>query len=186
MTETNRNLLTAHVLACGEHVRLQYAAKTARKEGYVQISELCLEVAARKKVHAKRFLKLAEPEDFTPSVNMPAPVLGDTAANLRSLAAVAGRMLLEVYPAFAHTARDEGLAKAAGQFASLTKAEEQHQRMFLELAELVEAGTFFSRPEPVGWVCLHCGFSHQSRQAPEICPACEHPWAHFALRVALW
>jgi rubrerythrin len=33
----------------------------------------------------------------------------------------------------------------------------------------------------VVWRCRNCGFLHKGKEAPEQCPACVHPQAHFEL-----
>ena len=39
----------------------------------------------------------------------------------------------------------------------------------------------FKRGDAVGWRCRNCGYVHEGTDAPEMCPACAHPQAHFEL-----
>ena len=47
----------------------------------------------------------------------------------------------------------------------------------------VEKGTVFRKDTKVTWRCRHCGYTHEGLSAPETCPACAHPKAHFELAV---
>jgi len=49
------------------------------------------------------------------------------------------------------------------------------------LAKNIQAGGVFKKDAPVRWVCRNCGYVHEGAEAPEICPACAHPQAHFEL-----
>ena len=42
-----------------------------------------------------------------------------------------------------------------------------------------ENGTTFKRESPVVWKCNNCGCIFEGLEAPERCPACDHPQAHF-------
>ncbi|MBW2575766.1 MAG: rubrerythrin family protein, partial [Deltaproteobacteria bacterium] len=37
------------------------------------------------------------------------------------------------------------------------------------------------RDEKVIWRCRNCGYLHEGNEAPDSCPACAHPQAHFEL-----
>jgi rubrerythrin len=65
-------------------------------------------------------------------------------------------------------------------------AEKQHEKRYLGLLANVEAGTVFKKGEPVVWRCLNCGYVHEGTEAPESCPACAHPQAHFELLAENW
>jgi rubrerythrin len=60
-------------------------------------------------------------------------------------------------------------------------AEKQHEKRYLALAENIKAGRVFKREEKTVWQCRNCGYVHDGDQAPELCPACAHPQAHFEL-----
>jgi rubrerythrin len=38
----------------------------------------------------------------------------------------------------------------------------------------------------VVWRCRNCGYLHTNAEAPEQCPACAHPKAHFELLGENW
>jgi len=44
----------------------------------------------------------------------------------------------------------------------------------------------FKRDKPVAWRCRNCGYIYQGASAPNKCPACDHPQAHFELAAENW
>ena len=86
-----------------------------------------------------------------------------------------------MYPAFAATAREEGFEVVAKVMESIAVAEKQHEKRYQALLANIEAGKVFSRDESVTWRCRNCGYVHEGTDAPEVCPACAHPQAHFEL-----
>ena len=59
-TQTEKNILTAFVGESQARNRYTYFASQAKKDGYVQISEIFTETANQEKEHAKRLFKLLE------------------------------------------------------------------------------------------------------------------------------
>ena len=59
-TQTEKNLLAAFAGESQARNRYTYAAKVAKKEGYVQLSALFEETAMNEKQHAKTFFKFLE------------------------------------------------------------------------------------------------------------------------------
>ena len=91
-----------------------------------------------------------------------------------------------MYPEFAVTARQEGFDKIADIFEAIAVAEKQHEKRYLGLKKLVDDGTFFEKEESVVWRCRNCGYLHEGKSAPAVCPACAHPRAHFELLGENW
>ena len=85
-TKTAENLLKAFAGESQARNRYTYYASVARKEGYVQISNIFLETADHEKEHAKRFFKFLNESlngEMVEINNASYPVaLGDTKANL--------------------------------------------------------------------------------------------------------
>jgi rubrerythrin len=40
----------------------------------------------------------------------------------------------------------------------------------------------FEKDETVKWVCRECGYVHEGKKAPNMCPNCEHPQAYFEVK----
>jgi rubrerythrin len=91
-----------------------------------------------------------------------------------------------MYPEFANVAREEGFDTVAKIFEFVAIAEKQHEKRYRGLLANVEDGKVFSKEKPVVWRCLNCGYLHEGPDAPEVCPACIHPRAHFELLCENW
>ncbi len=180
-SQTEKNLLTAFAGESQARNRYTYFASQARKEGYVQISSIFEETANQEKEHAKRFFKFLEGGEVGVSAGFPAGVIGSTLENLRAAAGGEHYEWTEMYPGFAKIAKDEGFNDVAAAFENISVAERQHEKRYLDLAGNIEADQVFKREEKVVWRCRNCGFLHEGKEAPNQCPACVHPQAHFEL-----
>jgi rubrerythrin len=180
-TKTEQNILTAFAGEAQARNRYTYFASQAKKDGYVQIADIFEETANQEKEHAKRLFKLLEGGDVTVSAEFPAGVIGSTVDNLKAAAAGENHEHSDMYPSFAKTAKEEGFTDIAAIFEAIAVAERQHEKRYLDLAANIEAGRVFERGDSQTWRCRNCGYLHQGTGAPETCPACAHPMAHFEL-----
>ena len=185
-TQTEKNLLTAFAGESQARNRYTYFSSQARKEGYMQIADIFEETANQEKEQAKRLFKFLEGGEVEISAAFPAGVIGSTAENLSAAAAGENYEWTDMYPSFAKTAREEGLEDIAKVFEAIAVAERQHERRYRGLLANVQAGTVFKKDKPVKWRCLNCGYVHEGTEAPEECPACAHPRAHFELLAENW
>ena len=185
-SKTERNLLTAFAGESQARNRYTYFAGQARKDGYMQISAIFEETADQEKEHAKRLFKLLEGGEVEIRAAFPAGVIGTTAENLKAAAAGEHHEWTEMYPCFAAVARDEGFEDVAEIFVSIAVAEKQHEKRYLDLLANVTKGTVFKKEKVVVWRCRNCGYLHTGAEAPETCPACNHPQAHFELLSENW
>ncbi|MCD6532765.1 MAG: rubrerythrin family protein [Deltaproteobacteria bacterium] len=180
-SKTEKNILTAFAGESQARNRYTYFASKAKKEGYVQISEIFTETADQEKEHAKRLFNLLEGGEVEISGSFPAGVVGSTIENLKESAAGENHEYTEMYPEFAVTAREEGFTEIADIFLAIAVAEKQHEKRYLDLAANIEAGRVFKRDGEVTWRCRNCGYLHTGSEAVELCPACAHAQAHFEL-----
>jgi len=185
-TQTEKNLLAAFSGESQARNRYTYFASKAKKEGYVQISDIFTETANQEKEHAKRLFKFLEGGEVEITGAFPAGVIGTTLENLKESAAGENYEQTVMYPEFAKTAREEGFDNLAEVFEAIAVAEKQHEKRYVELAANIEAGKVFKRDETVTWRCRNCGYLHEGNEAPETCPACDHPQAHFELLGENW
>jgi len=185
-TQTEQNILTAFAGESQARNRYTYAASQAKKEGFEQIAAVFAETADQEKEHAKRLFKLLEGGDVEVQAAFPAGTIGDTAANLNAAAGGENHEWTEMYPSFAQVAREEGLNSIAAVFTSIAVAEKQHEKRYLGLLANVEGGTVFARSDKVTWRCRNCGYIHSGTAAPNTCPACDHPQAHFEVLAENW
>lgn len=185
-TKTEKNILTAFTGESQARNRYTYFASAAKKEGYVQISHIFEETANQEKEHAKRLFKLLEGGEVEICASFPAGVIGTTTKNLEEAANGEHYEHTIMYPEFAATARDEGFLEIALIFEAIAVAEKQHEKRYKELKANIENNTVFSRDSKVSWRCRNCGYLHDGNNAPDTCPACDHPKAHFELLGENW
>lgn len=180
-TQTEKNILTAFSGESQARNRYTYFASQAKKDGYVQISHIFEETADQEKEHAKRLFKLLEGGEVEITASFPAGVIGTTVENLAEAAGGENYEHTTMYPEFAKTAEAEGFRAIAAIFRAIAVAEKQHEKRYLDLKANIEAGRVFKRDAKVTWRCRNCGYLHTGNNAPERCPACDHPQAHFEL-----
>ena len=185
-SQTEKNILTAFAGESQARNRYTYFASQAKKDGYVQISEIFTETANQEKEHAKRLFKLLKGGEVEIAAAFPAGVIGTTLDNLKEAAAGENYEYTDMYPGFAKTAIEEGFDEIADIFKAIAVAEKQHEKRYLALAGNMANGTVFKKSEPVVWRCRNCGYLHEGTDAPEECPACAHPQAHFELLGENW
>lgn len=185
-TKTERNLLTAFAGESQARNRYTYFASQARKEGFVQISDIFEETANQEKEHAKRFFKFLEGGEVEINAAFPAGIIGKTIDNLKAAAHGEHYEWTEMYPAFAKIAREEGFEVVAKTFESIMVAERQHEKRYNELKANIDNNKVFMREKAVTWRCRNCGYLHTGNEAPDLCPACAHPQAHFEILGENW
>lgn len=178
-TRTEKNLMQSFAGESQARMRYTYFASQAKKEGFEQISAVFMETADQEKEHAKRFFKFLEGGMVEINASFPAGVIGNTAENLKAAAAGENEEWTELYPSFAKIAEEEGFKAIAAVFRLIAKVEAEHERRYKALLARVEEGKFFEREEEIEWQCRNCGYIHRGKKAPDTCPACAHPQAHF-------
>ncbi len=170
--KTKKNLEEAFAGESMAATKYEYWSKTARKNGYVQIANIFEETALNEKQHAKMWAKQL------------GIVSGDTKKDLEE--AIKGEVYeyTDMYQRMATEADEEGHADIAELFRHVAKAEEAHATRYKKLLENLEKEEVFKKPEPKRWKCNNCGYIHESsEEAPELCPSCLHPQAHFEVFV---
>jgi rubrerythrin len=185
-TQTEKNILTAFAGESQARNRYTFFASQAKKDGYVQISEIFTETANQEKEHAKRLFKLLQGGEVEIAAAFPAGVIGTTLDNLKEAAAGENYEYTDMYPGFAKTAEEEDLQEIADIFKAIAVAEKQHEKRYLALAANIADGSVFKKKNSVVWRCRNCGYLHEGSSAPEECPACAHPQAHFELLGENW
>lgn len=168
--------------------RYTYYASVAKKEGYNQIQAIFLETAENEKEHAKVFYKHIDKGLGGTAQGVPIEITaqypvayGNTEDNLRAAAAGEREEWSDLYQNFADVAEAEGFKDVATSFRMIARVEKHHEERYLKLAENVAKGEVFKKSEKVLWKCNNCGYVHEGTVAPDICPACQHPQAHFEL-----
>ena len=185
-TKTEQNLLKSFSGESQARNRYTYFAGVARKEGFVQIADIFEETANQEKEHAKRFFSFLEGGDLEITAAFPAGRIGTTAENLLAAAMGENEEHTMLYPEFAGVAQDEGFPAIAALWRAISIAEKQHEKRYRDLLANIENDRVFKRDKEVVWRCRNCGYLHNDKEAPDSCPACAHPRAHFELLGENW
>lgn len=186
-TKTAENLMKSFAGECQARTRYTYYSSIAKKEGYVQISNIFLETAEQEKEHAKKFYKFLK-EDFVDEaieINASYPVSfhNETSKNLKAAADGENEEWSVDYPRFAEIAREEGFVEIGLAFDKIAEVENRHERRYRKLLKNIEEGTVFKKSEEVLWKCNNCGYIFEGFEAPKVCPACQHPQGYFEVFV---
>ncbi len=167
-SKTEQNLMTAFAGESQARNKYTFYASKAKKEGYVQISNLFEETAGNEKEHAEVWFKALHGDDIP-----------DTLTNLKDAAAGEHYEWTEMYAEFAKTAKEEGFTKLAAQFQMVADIEKTHDERYQALAAGVENNTAHASEEPVVWLCTKCGHQHMGKTPPQKCPVCGHDSGYF-------
>ena len=181
-TQTEKNLLTSFAGESQARNRYTFFASAAKKEGYEQISAIFTETAEQEKEHAKRMFKYLEGGVVEITASFPAGVIGKTLDNLKAAAAGENEEWIEAYPHFAEVADAEGFPEIAEMYRRIAIAEKGHEERYRAFIKNIEEGTVFVKEEETVWQCRNCGYIHVGKEAPESCPACNHPQAYFEVK----
>ena len=112
-TQTEKNLQEAFAGESQARNKYSYFASKAKKEGYVQISNIFAETAANEMEHAKIWYKILTG-------------IGSTIDCLKEAAEGESYEWNEMYPSFAKTAREEGFDEIAELFEGVAAIEKEH------------------------------------------------------------
>lgn len=185
-SKTEKNLLKAFAGESQARNRYTYFSSQAKKDGFIQIADIFEETANQEREHAKRFFKFLKGGEIEISATFPAGTIDATDRNLRAAARGEHYEWSEMYPGFAKIALEEGFREIAEVFEAISVAEKQHEKRYNDLAANIAKGIVFKRESEATWRCRNCGYLHKGDEAPETCPACAHPRAHFELLGENW
>ena len=173
-SQTEHNLLKAFAGESQARNRYEFFASVAKKEGYVQISNIFLETASQEKEHAKRFFKFLEGGMVEITASYPAGKIGTTIENLKAAAEGEYEEWSVLYPTFAKIAEEEGFKDVATAFKMISKVEIEHEKRYLKLLQNLSEDKVFIKDGKVWWQCINCGYVYESVKALQTCPACLH------------
>ncbi len=166
-TKTEENLHTALSGESQAYLRYRYFEEAAKKDGFVEIARIFAETAENEKEHAEIWFKF----------------LGGWSTVADNLEAAAGGEHFEwstMYSEFAQTAKEEGFDFLAGLFEKIASVEKDHEERYRSYLAKVKAGSLFvSDSAETRWICLNCGYVVTAKEAPVLCPACQHDKGYF-------
>ena len=181
-SQTCLNLMRAFAGESQARNRYTMAAGTAKAQGFHVLERLFLLTADQELAHAKLFYRhLTQLSGRTLTVDgtYPVDLHKDSLALLRAAQHNELQEWEHDYPAFARVARQEGFDLIGKHFETVADIEHTHAVRFGRFADLLERGELFSAPEPVRWVCLHCGHVVEASMAPAHCDVCHHVQGYF-------
>ncbi len=169
-TKTEKNLWEAFAGESQARNKYTYFASAAKKEGYEQIAAIFQETADNEKEHAKIWFKKLQG-------------ISNTMENLAHAAAGENMEWTDMYARMAKEAREEGFDDIAKLLDGVAKVEKEHEERYNKLLQSLNEGKVFKKEQPVVWHCRNCGHLSKGTEAPNVCPVCDHPKAHFQLVV---
>ena len=86
------------------------------------------------------------------------------------------------YTYFASKAKKEGYEQIAAIFEETALNEKEHEERYKKLIENLQDGLVFSRDGDKIWKCRNCGHIVIGKEAPGVCPVCEHPQSFFEIK----
>ena len=167
-SQTEKNLEAAFAGESQARNKYTYFASVAKKQGFEQIADLFLKTADNEKEHAKMWFK---------ELNG----IGDTAENLLAAAEGENYEWTDMYEDFAKIAEEEGFTELAHKFRLVAAIEKHHEERYRALLHNVETAEVFKRSEIKVWECRNCGHIVVGKEAPEVCPVCNHPQSYFEI-----
>ena len=169
-TKTEKNLMEAFAGESQAHTKYLYYASKAKKDGYVQISNLFIETALNEKEHAKLWFK------YLHGGKVPA-----TTQNLEDAANGENFEWTDMYERMAKEAEEEGFEEIAEKMRMVGAIEKHHEERYRQLLKNINDEIVFSREGDVIWQCANCGHIVIGKKAPQICPVCNHPQSYFQI-----
>lgn len=171
-TKTEKNLMEAFAGESQARNKYTFYASQAKKDGYEKIASVFEETANNEKEHAKLWFK-----------ELHGGAVPATLENLIDAAAGEHGEWTEMYMRMAKEAREEGFDAIADKFEGVAKIEKRHEERYNKIAEMVKNGTVFKKTSERVWICRNCGHIYVGKEAPKVCPVCNHPEAYFELFV---
>ena len=170
-SKTEANLMAA--FAGESQARNKYTdyASKAKKEGYEQIAAIFEETANNEKEHAKMWFKQLHGGSVPSTID-----------NLKDAANGENYEWTEMYEEFAKTAEEEGFDEIARLFRGVGEIEKHHEERYLKLIDNIDNNLVFKKDEEVVWICRNCGHVYYGKEAPEVCPICNHPQSYMEMK----
>ena len=186
-SETKDNLMRAFAGESQARNRYTFSGKKARKQGYYVIEQIFNFTADQEYSHAKLFYEHLKPfcgETITVDGGYPVDLQEDLEQLLRAAAHNEFEEYGDVYHKFEEKAREEGFPQIAAQFHMIAGIEKIHGERFTMIADMLRDNQLFVAEVETEWMCLHCGYVHEGKEAPKVCPNCHHDQGFF-VRVTL-
>ena len=181
-SETKINLMRAFAGESQARNRYTFAASLAKTQNLSHIADIFLFTAGQEKEHAEIFYRYLSSFGGQ-NIRFDAAYPIDDQSSVRSLLSASSHNEREeaetIYPTFAKKAEEEGFSAIAASFRLIAEIERTHAERFARFATLAEKGQLSSSPDECAWMCLNCGHVHTGKNAPIVCPVCQHNEGYF-------
>ena len=170
-SKTEANLMAAFAGESQARNKYTYYASKAKKDGYEQIAAIFEETANNEKEHAKIWFKQLHNGEVPSTID-----------NLKDAANGENYEWTEMYEEFAKTAEEEGFTEIARLFRGVGEIEKHHEERYLKLVDNIENNLVFKKDEEVIWICRNCGHVYYGKEAPMVCPICNHKQSYMEMK----
>ena len=126
-----------------------------------------------------KHLKETAGENIEITGSYPVDIAGDLVSLLRSAQHNEYEEHDPVYKTFGDVAMEEGFPQIASSFHQIAQIEKVHGDRFGRFADALEDGSLFVSDVQVRWICLNCGAVIEGKEAPSVCPVCQHDRGYF-------
>lgn len=181
-SETMINLMRSFAGESQARNRYDLAASIARDQNLYIIEQIFRFTANQEREHAQIFYKFLK-EEAGNTIHIEGGYPIDLSDSITDLLKSAQHNEYEehddVYKTFGDVAAQEGFSAIAFTFQKIAVIEKLHGNRFGYYADLMEQNKLFSSDEECEWMCLNCGHIHKGKQAPGVCPVCQHDQGYF-------
>ena len=181
-SQTRTNLMRAFAGESQARNRYTFAASQAKQQKMHVVEAVFTFTANQEKEHAEIFynhLKELAGENIHIDCNYPEDIYESVLQVLRAAQHNEYEEFDPVYKAFGDKAMEEGFPKVAASFHHIAGIEKIHGDRFGQLADLLEQNKLFINDVECKWMCLNCGFVYEGKEAPAMCPVCQHDKGFF-------
>ncbi|MGM9916154.1 rubrerythrin [Anaerotignum sp.] len=181
-SETKENLMRAFAGESQARNRYTFAASQAKQQKMHVVEAVFTFTANQEKEHAEIFynhLKELSGENIHIDGSYPVDIYESVLEVLRAAQHNEYEEFDPVYKAFGDKAMEEGFPKVAASFHHIAGIEKIHGDRFGQLADLLEQNQLFINDVECKWMCLNCGFVYEGKEAPAMCPVCQHDRGFF-------
>jgi rubrerythrin len=179
---TKDNLMRAFAGESQARNRYTFAASEAKKQELHVIEAVFTFTANQEKEHAEIFYKHLQElagEHIIVDGSYPVDLHKDVVSLLRAAQHNEYEEHDDVYKNFGDKAKVEGFPKIATSFHMIGEIEKTHGDRFGNFADMLEQNKLFVSDVETGWMCLHCGYVSNGKEAPKTCPVCNHNQGYF-------
>lgn len=169
-SQTEKNLKSTFSMQSRSITRYILFSERANREGLEFISRVFEQASYQEVAHARTVYG-----NFLGEIK-------STEENLKFSADAEYIKTNNIYLEYENTARSEGLNDIADYYRAVRVVTEDLFKEFNALYNGILTGTLYSRPTVKIWECINCGYLHEGKQAPEICPLCKFPQGWYRLK----